>query len=286
VDPLSVVRGIMHLGQGTAQGLEDISNGKYLEGGAKILSEVTTVVGLAAGGVSLARTAGVPGTYQPEVPAVSPPSDNLPPAADKAPIATENIPIGTKLPDGRIAGMGPGAALADGADFKPPGTYDLVGEQRIERYQGYVDDLRAAGYSGERLTELQGRVEMMKEGYLSAGSSKLTGNLSNPGGGAGVQGFDQVFRSVSSSNDLAILESKYSAGFAPGKDPAGLLNMTKTMGRQMSSQWIESNISKMVTGPNSLGTNSLGWEIGTSGALRYMNVMNAAGDSVLVGLIF
>lgn len=162
----------------------------------------------------------------------------------------------------------------------------LVSERRIQRFQAQVDRLRKTGqHSGERLAELQGRVEMLREGYVRAGQSKLVGNLSRPGRGKGVQGLDQVFRHVDDPSNLAILESKFSGAFQIGSDPTALLKPTK-MGLQMSHSWVQRNIFKMITGPHTPRINALGWELGTRGYRRYMNVMNAAGESGLFGLTF
>lgn len=131
----------------------------------------------------------------------------------------------------------------------PKSGFNPLSEARIARYQAHVDRLRAAGYSGERLAELQGRVDMLGEGYVRSYSSKLTGNLRIPGGGHGRHGFDQVFRRVGDPTDLAVLESKYSAGFRLGDDPVSLLRNTR-MGRQMSMPWCEGTICRMITGPH------------------------------------
>jgi RHS repeat-associated protein len=172
-----------------------------------------------------------------------------------------------------------------GAVRAPAASRYLVSGSRVARFQAHVDRLRQAGLTGERLAELQGRVEMLKGGYLRAAPSKLVGNLRNPGRGHGVQGLDQVFRHFDDATDLAILESKYSAGFRMGDDPTSLLS-ARVMGQQMSHPWVQGNIQRMITGPHTLRTNTLGWELGTQGYSRYMNVMNQAGESGLVGLIF
>jgi RHS repeat-associated protein len=55
-DPTGLVRMPMRLGTGTAQGVEDIQNGKYFEGGLKIVAEGTQVVDLAVGGFGAVRS--------------------------------------------------------------------------------------------------------------------------------------------------------------------------------------------------------------------------------------
>jgi len=174
------------------------------------------------------------------------------------------------------------------SEFSPgrPATGEtnyLISDRRIARFQANVDRLQAQGMANERLAELQGRVEMLKGGYLAAGPSKLRGTFASPGGGAGVQGIDRVFRHVGDPTRLAVLESKYRGSFRFGSDPTDLLAQTR-MGVQMSPEWVEGNIGRMITGPHGLRVNSLGWELGTNGYYRFMNVMNAAGESGLFGL--
>jgi hypothetical protein len=125
---------------------------------------------------------------------------------------------------------------------------------------------------------------MLKYGYLDAGPTKLRGNLRFPGRGHGRQGFDRVFRHVDDANDFVVLESKYSAAFRFGDDPVDLLRQTQH-GVQMSTEWSEFTIQRMITGPHPLSTNSLGWQLGQSGFKRYLNVLNDQGQSFVYGLI-
>ncbi len=162
----------------------------------------------------------------------------------------------------------------------------LISERRVQRYQAHVARLRAAGMDGERLAELQGRIEMTKFGYLNAGMSKLRGTYRNPALGHGPQGLDRVYRHIDDPGDLVVLESKYSARFRMGGDPTFLLSPTKSMGLQMGNPWVEGNIFKMITGPHGLRTNALGWELGNRGYRRFMNVLNGQGESALYGLVF
>ena len=62
-----MVRSVMRLGTGTAQGVEDIGKGHITLGVSKIVAETAAAIGLVAGGVGVARGLGVPGTYQPPV---------------------------------------------------------------------------------------------------------------------------------------------------------------------------------------------------------------------------
>ncbi|MBN2381593.1 hypothetical protein JXQ70_01800 [bacterium] len=170
------------------------------------------------------------------------------------------------------------------ADTTDSGRY-LVSQRRIARYQDKVNRLRNAGYDGEKIAELQGRIEMLKYGYLKTYSSKLKGNLSSPGRGHGSQGIDATYRHIDNAIDLVVLESKYSSNFRMGNDPTSLLSR-RIMGQQMSPEWCERNIIKMITGPHQLETNTLGWELGNYGFKRYLNIMNKSGESSLYGLIF
>jgi hypothetical protein len=74
-------------------------------------------------------------------------------------------------------------------------------------------------------------------------------------------------------------------GFRHGQNPLQFLSNTRA-GRQMGSEWMQSNIQRMITGPHPLRTNALGWELGTQGYRRYLNVMGASGDRTLFGLVF
>ena len=58
------------------------------------------------------------------------------------------------------------------------------------------------------------------------------------------------------------------------------------MGEQMGYKWIQANIHKMRTGPHPKYTKVLGDKLDKYGYTRYMNVMNAAGENGLYGLIF
>lgn len=77
VDPGSVVRGVMRMGETTAGGVENIQKGNVLLGGSQIVGEAMQAIGLVGGGVGLARTAGVPGTTSRPRGTVREPSDNL-----------------------------------------------------------------------------------------------------------------------------------------------------------------------------------------------------------------
>jgi len=54
----------------------------------------------------------------------------------------------------------------------------------------------------------------------------------------------------------------------------------------MGYKWIQANIHKMRTGPHPKYTKVLGDKLDKYGYTRYMNVMNAAGENGLYGLIF
>lgn len=84
VDPGMAIRGIMRFGTGTAQGVNDIQAGNTVLGVSRIVGEGSQAVGMALGGVQLARTFGVPGTYQPPRPAPAAPAAPEPVPATKA----------------------------------------------------------------------------------------------------------------------------------------------------------------------------------------------------------
>jgi RHS repeat-associated protein len=65
VDPGFVIRGVMRLGTGIAQGYNDYKAGEKLLGTLQIVAEATQIVGIAAGGVQMARDLHVPHTYKP-----------------------------------------------------------------------------------------------------------------------------------------------------------------------------------------------------------------------------
>jgi RHS repeat-associated protein len=54
-DPISIVRSILRLGEGSAMGMQEIQRGNVVMGVSMITAEVAAVVGLAAGGVAGAR---------------------------------------------------------------------------------------------------------------------------------------------------------------------------------------------------------------------------------------
>lgn len=64
VDPGSVARGVLRMGEATAAGVENIQRGNVLLGTSQIVGEVAQAAGLVLGGVSAARAAAIPGTYQ------------------------------------------------------------------------------------------------------------------------------------------------------------------------------------------------------------------------------
>jgi RHS repeat-associated protein len=106
-DPDMALRGFMRIGTGSAAGVEDIEKGKTVEGALKITAEAATAVGTVLGGVGMARTLGVPGTYQgPPVPAGSTP----------APADTTPSPATVVAEDG----AGPGTAQVPKAPATSP----------------------------------------------------------------------------------------------------------------------------------------------------------------------
>ncbi|MEZ4868084.1 MAG: SpvB/TcaC N-terminal domain-containing protein [Caldilineaceae bacterium] len=64
IDPASIARGVMRIGKGTSAGVENIKHGNIVLGTSQIIGEAAETVGLALGGVAVARMARVPGTYQ------------------------------------------------------------------------------------------------------------------------------------------------------------------------------------------------------------------------------
>jgi len=79
-DPAMAIRGVMRFGTASAQGVEDIEKGNVVLGVSRIVGEAADGVGMVLGGVSKARSLGVPGTYQkPAAPAAAktrqPPKD-------------------------------------------------------------------------------------------------------------------------------------------------------------------------------------------------------------------
>jgi RHS repeat-associated protein len=86
-DPGMAVRGLMRFGTASAQGVEEIEAGHTVLGVSRIIGEGAQGVGYVLGGVSAARTYGVPGTYQrpPAVPAPAPPKPAPSPAKPAAP---------------------------------------------------------------------------------------------------------------------------------------------------------------------------------------------------------
>jgi len=101
----------------------------------------------------------------------------------------------------------------------PKSVSYLVSDKRISRYESKINTLLQAGYGGERLAELQGRIDMLKLGYIRTRGTKLTGTIARPGMGRGQKGIDQLFKHICDPTDLAILESKWSSKFVMGKDP-------------------------------------------------------------------
>ena len=63
-DPAMAIRGVMRFGTASAQGVEDIEKGHVVLGVSRIVGEAADGVGMVLGGVSKARSLGVPGTYQ------------------------------------------------------------------------------------------------------------------------------------------------------------------------------------------------------------------------------
>lgn len=53
----------------------------------------------------------------------------------------------------------------------------------------------------------------------------------------------------------------------------------------MSPAWGDHTVFRMITGPHSLQTNVLGWELGNLGYRRYMNVFSSLGQNYTYGVI-
>jgi len=155
----------------------------------------------------------------------------------------------------------------------------LVSQDRILRYESHLQRLLQNGQiDTERLGEFSGRIEMLRMDNVFLGEGKLVGKLSNPGGGAGTQGIDRVYRNVYNSDELNILESKYRTTYN-GNNPLGLLDDTN-YGKQMSTQWVDRKVDQMMYGPHGPRINELGTELYTKGYQgRYMNVLDQNGQT-------
>jgi hypothetical protein len=154
----------------------------------------------------------------------------------------------------------------------------LTSAERIARYRARIGQLSDAGWDGERLAELQGRLEMLEGGYLKAGHGKY-----NSAG----HGIDAVYQH-SKSGDVAILESKWRATWNGTSSPRGVRGL---MGRgygyeQMSDEWVNAVIARMSVS-SSPYAQRMAVFLQTHGyQYKFVNVMTGKGLSLLFGILW
>jgi RHS repeat-associated protein len=195
----------------------------------------------------------------------------------------------------------------------------LVSQRRVARYEAKLKQLQASGKRGEKLAELSGRIEMMREGFLRAGHGiyqEQTRVITTASGKqirrrVGGKGIDSIYSDQAqfvgsgyssrldyhaalargdAGGNLAILESKWRsrfsiAGMAESLLGRGILDpgaVGRLYFRQMSPNWV-AEVTLRLRGSTVPGANQMGGLLRRHGrsANRYVNVLNHRGESVL-----
>lgn len=167
-DPLSVVRGVMHLGEGAAAGVENIDKGNVAVGVSQIVGDVSTAILVAApvakGGISIARFGGeladaaAAGFEQGAGEVVRAASDT--PAAKPA-----SLPPARGLPRDQFTGSrqgGAGALTRLGAMWETK-LSTLISKERVARMAKGLVDLNENMAAVEYTDPVTGKLEVVIE---------------------------------------------------------------------------------------------------------------------------